>query len=199
MMLSYLYGTCYLQSNAAIRLHKFRRLSRDLVVTYKSPPLDLVINIRNDKRSKVLILLWLNITEKNLLSCFILNVGGCCSGAALNLPAGQKRCSGPSYMFRFLATGMLSSFRVRWGGWSPSWFVPLRATDESRSKLNLPSGLGYSIGVQSLAGFSWSASRPERENQTGYGMLTMIFTSAEIRWPHASPKEKLSGNMLSCR
>lgn len=83
--------------------------------------------------------------------------------AMMDLPAGQKRCSGPSYMAKFLATGTPSSFRVRWGGWSPSWLVPLRATEESRSKLILPSGLGYSIGVQSLAGFSWSASRPEMD------------------------------------
>lgn len=81
----------------------------------------------------------------------------------MDLPAGQKRCSGPSYIARFLATGTESSFKVRWGGWSPSWLVPLRATDESRSKLILPSGLGYSIGVQSLAGFNWFASRPETQ------------------------------------
>lgn len=81
--------------------------------------------------------------------------------AMTDLPAGQKRCSGPSYMAKFLATGTLSSFSVRWGGWSPSWLVPLRATEESRSKLIFPSGLGYSIGVQSFAGFSWSASRPK--------------------------------------
>merc|ERR1719357_763182 len=31
-------------------------------------------------------------------------------------------------MARFLSTGTLSSFRVRWAGWSPSWLVPLRAT-----------------------------------------------------------------------
>lgn len=63
-------------------------------------------------------------------------------------------------MARLLATGILSSFRVRWGGWSPSWLVPLRATEESRSKLSLPSGLGYSMAVHSLAGFSWAESRP---------------------------------------
>lgn len=58
---------------------------------------------------------------------------------------------------------MLSSFKVRCGGWSPSWLVPLNATEESRSKLILPSGLGYSIGVHSLAGFSWFASVPEKD------------------------------------
>lgn len=89
--------------------------------------------------------------------------GWCSSEAMMMLPAGQKRCSGPSNMARFWPTGTLSSLRVRWAGWSPSWLVPLRATDESRSKLIFPSGLGYSIGVQSLAGFSWCASRPETE------------------------------------
>lgn len=70
------------------------------------------------------------------------------------LPAGQNRCSGPSYMDRFLFTGTLSSFRVKCAGWSCSWLVPLRATDDRRSKLICPSGFGYSIGVQSLAGLS---------------------------------------------
>lgn len=55
MMPSYLYGTCYLQSNAGIRPHKFRRLSRDLVMTDKSPPLDLVINIRQTFQSSDLL------------------------------------------------------------------------------------------------------------------------------------------------
>lgn len=85
----------------------------------------------------------------------------CTGEAPAALPAGQKRCSGPSYTARFLLTGTPSSFKVRCGGWSPSWLVPLRATEESRSKLILPSGLGYSVGAQSLAGFSWLASRPE--------------------------------------
>lgn len=100
------------------------------------------------------------------------------TGAAAALtgsPAGQKRCSGPSYIARFLATGMLSSFRVRWAGWSPSWLVPLSATDDSRSKLILPSGLGYSMGVQSLAGFSWCASRPGGEQCTA-GYERFIFS-----------------------
>jgi hypothetical protein len=63
-------------------------------------------------------------------------------------------------MARLRSTGTLSSLSVRWAGWSPSWLVPLRATDDSRSKLSLPSGRGYSMGVHSLAGFSWSESRP---------------------------------------
>lgn len=101
--------------------------------------------------------------------------------AVVDLPAGQKRCSGPSYIARFLETGMLSFFKVRWAGWSPSWLVPLRATDESRSKLIFPSGLGYSIGVQSLAGFSWFASRPETDWTR---LVTKCwFFYAEIRSP----------------
>lgn len=54
----------------------------------------------------------------------------------------------------------MSSFKVRWAGWSPSWLVPVKATDVSKSKLILPSGFGYSIGLHSLAGFSllWSGS-----------------------------------------
>lgn len=111
---------------------------------------------------------------------------GSSSEAVVDLPAGQKRCSGPSYMARFLATGVLSSFRVRWGGWSPSWLVPLRATDESRSKLIFPSGLGYSIGVQSLAGFSWFASRPARD--WAWPVTKCWFFSAEIRRPDTLPK-----------
>lgn len=111
-------------------------------------------------------------TELILDSFLLIRIGnlqfslvcGCIPDGLKSSPAGQKRCSGPSYIARFLATGMLSSFRVRWAGWSPSWLVPLSATDDSRSKLILPSGLGYSIGVQSLAGFSWCASRPGREN-----------------------------------
>lgn len=77
------------------------------------------------------------------------------------LPAGQNLCSGPSNTARFLLTGMLSSLRVKWAGWSCSWFVPLKATDDRRSKLIFPSGFGYSIGVQSLAGLSWAKSGPK--------------------------------------
>lgn len=107
------------------------------------------------------------------------------SEAEVVLPAGQKRCSGPSYMAKFWATGMLSSFRVKCGGWSPSWLVPLSATEESRSKLILPSGLGYSIGVQSLAGFSWCASRPERQRQSA-ACYEMLIYSAQIRRPRVA-------------
>lgn len=82
-------------------------------------------------------------------------------------------------MERFLLTGTLSSFRVRWGGWSPSWLVPLRATEDSRSKLSLPSGFGYSMGVQSLAGFSWLASRPDTDGAVGYEMSSF---PAEVTW-----------------
>ena len=69
-------------------------------------------------------------------------------------PAGQNLASGPSNTARFLLTGTVSSLRVRWGGWSPSWLVPVRATEVSRSKLMTPSGFGYSIGLHSDTGFS---------------------------------------------
>jgi hypothetical protein len=38
--------------------------------------------------------------------------------------------------------------------------VPVNATDSKRSKLISPSGLGYSIGVHSAAGFSFVLSAP---------------------------------------
>ena len=70
------------------------------------------------------------------------------------LPAGQNRPSGPSNISKFFFTGTVSSIRVKCGGWSASWLVPVNATDESKSKEIVLSGFGYSIGVHSDAGFS---------------------------------------------
>merc|ERR1719174_1871054 len=83
-------------------------------------------------------------------------------------PAGQKRCSGPSKTARLRATGTESSLSVRWGGWLPSWLVPVSATDERRSKDTSPSGFGYSMGENSEAGLSlsWSAPPCERVNHS---------------------------------
>lgn len=75
-------------------------------------------------------------------------------------------------MARFLLTGTLSSLRVRWAGWSPSWFVPLRATELNRSKLISLSGLGYSIAVHSAAGLRESASLPASKLREG-GICTL--------------------------
>src|SRR3546814_8893067 len=59
--------------------------------------------------------------------------------------------------------GTDASFRVRWTGWSSSWFVFDRNTDDSRSKVIFPSGLGYSIGLAwSLREIClWSGSWPK--------------------------------------
>src|SRR5262249_30819760 len=43
---------------------------------------------------------------------------------------------------------------LRCGGWSSSWLVLDRNTEESRSNVILPSGLGYAIGVHCAAGRS---------------------------------------------
>lgn len=58
------------------------------------------------------------------------------------LPAGQNFPSGPSNTSKFCLTGTLSSFRVKCAGWSPSWLVPVKATDVKRSNVIFPSGLG---------------------------------------------------------
>ena len=42
--------------------------------------------------------------------------------------------------------------------WSPSWFVPASATLDSMSNGSFPSGLAYSIGSHSAAGFRASAA-----------------------------------------
>lgn len=69
------------------------------------------------------------------------------------LPAGQNRPSGPANVVKFLFTGTVSSSKVRCGGWSASWFVPVSATEDSKSKDISLSGCGYSIGVHSDADF----------------------------------------------
>ena len=78
----------------------------------------------------------------------------------LPVPAGQNRCSGPPKIAKFLAMGTLSSLSVKWAGSSWSWFVPVNATDDNRSKVTSLSGLGYSMGLHSVAGLSlaWSAA-----------------------------------------
>jgi len=55
-------------------------------------------------------------------------------------------------------TGTESSNNVKWAGWSPSWFVPVNATEDKISKLIFPSGFGYSITETSVFGFSFSLS-----------------------------------------
>lgn len=74
------------------------------------------------------------------------------------LPAGQNLPSGPSYRLRFVFTGTESSNNVKWAGWSPSWFVPVNATEDKISKLIFPSGFGYSITETSVLVFSLSLS-----------------------------------------
>src|ERR1700760_2538989 len=46
------------------------------------------------------------------------------------------------------------SATFRWTGWSSSWLVLDRNTDESLSKVSLPSGFGGAIGACVLAGSS---------------------------------------------
>lgn len=121
--------------------------------------------------------------------------------ALLCSPAGQYRCSGPSYQGRLTTSGSFELTSFRWQGWSCSWLVWLlqqrhfvhcisdkgsascrgsgagihpqaveagcalegtlthRYRDVLMSKVILPSGLGYSRGVQSAASLSlsWSA------------------------------------------
>lgn len=36
----------------------------------------------------------------------------------------------------------------------PSWFVPVKATDDNKSNVIFPSGFGYSIGLHSAIGFN---------------------------------------------
>lgn len=74
------------------------------------------------------------------------------------LPAGQYLASGPPYRGRLMASGSLALRRRRWGGWSCSWLVPLRNKEVFRSKVRLPSGLGYSLGAACAAGASASWS-----------------------------------------
>ena len=54
--------------------------------------------------------------------------------------------------------GAASSFNVRCTGWSSSWLVLERKTEEFRSKLTRPSGFGYSMRGHSEARLSaaWS-------------------------------------------
>lgn len=61
-------------------------------------------------------------------------------------------------------TGTSSLFRVKWAGWSPSWLVPVNATDDNKSKVITPSGFGYSIGLDSAAGISLSWSGSEKSS-----------------------------------
>ena len=111
------------------------------------------------------LMFWLGSLISQVLQCmqfcaFICNLMPSLSslGTYSYTPAGQNRCSGPSNSAKFRSTGTLSSRSVKWAGWSPSWFVPVKATDESKSKVSLSSGLGYSITLDSFAGFkeSWS-------------------------------------------
>src|SRR5271154_3489210 len=46
------------------------------------------------------------------------------------------------------------SATLRWTGWSSSWLVLDRNTDDNLSKVSLPSGLGGAIGAWVLAGSS---------------------------------------------
>ena len=43
---------------------------------------------------------------------------------------------------RLTAIGTVGSFSVRWAGWSSSWLVLEMNTEDSRSKVSMPSGLG---------------------------------------------------------
>ena len=108
---------------------------------------------------------WLGSLISHVLQCmqfcaFICNLIPSPSsfGTYSYTPAGQNRCSGPSNTAKFRSTGTLSSRRVKCAGWSPSWSVPVSATEESKSKVILSSGFGYSITSHSFAGFreSWS-------------------------------------------
>src|ERR1700680_2051707 len=44
------------------------------------------------------------------------------------------------------------SATLRWTGWSSSWLVLERNTDDSLSKVSLPSGFGGAIGAWAFAG-----------------------------------------------
>src|SRR3984957_17439103 len=46
------------------------------------------------------------------------------------------------------------SATLRWTGWSSSWLVLDRNTDDSLSKVSLPSGFGGAIGAWAFAGSS---------------------------------------------
>ena len=49
----------------------------------------------------------------------------------------------------------------RWDGWSPSWLVPDRARFVNKLNDSLPSGFGYSMGVNSAAGRVCSTLRSQ--------------------------------------
>jgi hypothetical protein len=49
---------------------------------------------------------------------------------------------GASYLARLMLMGTEASFSCRWQGSSSSWLVLERNTDDRRSKVSLPSGLG---------------------------------------------------------
>lgn len=69
--------------------------------------------------------------------------------------AGQKRDSGAPYTAYDVSAGTFSmpSLMRRCAGWSPSWLVPERARFVRMSNDSLPSGFGYSIGANPVAGF----------------------------------------------
>src|SRR5690606_3741406 len=73
-------------------------------------------------------------------------------------PAGQYRWAGSSYFGRLCWIGMFGSVSLRWTGWFSSWLVLDRNTEDSLSKLSLPSGFGYSIFWLAEASFrqAWS-------------------------------------------
>jgi hypothetical protein len=61
---------------------------------------------------------------------------------------------------RLTPTGTSRPSACRWQGWSSSWLVFDRKTEDRRSKVSTPSGFGYSIGGHSAAGFSFRDRAP---------------------------------------
>ena len=57
-------------------------------------------------------------------------------------PPGSSALRGPRTCARLTCTGTDGSFSVRCAGWSSAWLVLEMNTEDSRSKVSLPSGLG---------------------------------------------------------